>query len=185
MIQVGKERIGSKCDAERNSCHFVNTSFFEKIKKLCAHRWLIAVIALASFTHFAVCATLNGVDSQLRSKDKQSGSLGKPWSQIVGKKVVIEGIAWEGGKEDIGGVVLLDSARMYIDNGKFSENNAIGKLVRVVGILAVHHIAKAPPDDQGYPEDTDMYYIKNPKWEIINSVKWPWLQEYSDTPGKS
>jgi hypothetical protein len=100
----------------------------------------------------------------------------KPWSAVIGKKVQVEGIAW-GGEKSWGESVLIDGARAYVADAGFQEKGAHGRLVRVEGTLDAVRIKAAIYGAQGTGSDFTLYVIRQPVWQKIDQVEWPWLQE--------
>lgn len=95
----------------------------------------------------------------------------KPWRDVTGRRVRVEGIAWDTGK-GLGRYVYLDRAEVYVDL-PFHKYDAIGKIVRVTGVLerrVSKGVAGSDPPAQGHDEDLIFYTLRQPQWEIIDRV---------------
>lgn len=105
----------------------------------------------------------------------------RTWSDVVGERVVAEGLAWGVGEKGLGQRVILDYGHVYVDGAELSQ----GKLVRIVGALERRHMSAAPPDAQGYGQAFDYFCIKAEKVEGLNAVKAPMLVEAAGWPPKA
>ncbi len=100
------------------------------------------------------------------------------WEELVGKTVVVEGIAW-GYDKGRGAYVICNGQTINIfgDVRDFPR----GRLVRVVGTFK--KLPPFPPTPyghqarRGYPEDR--YGIENPQIEVVDRVTSLYLREYS------
>ncbi len=127
------------------------------------------------------------------------------WSDILGQRVVVEGVAWCSA-DPWGDYVILDGARVYVD---FRGNKALvpspvdpnrmgegetssldaqkfrkssGLSVRVTGTLVNERIKAGGPGSPGPPKDMVIYRIQNSKWEQLDRIEWPWLQLLKNLP---
>lgn len=100
----------------------------------------------------------------------------RAWSDVVGERVVAEGLAWGRGEKGLGQRVILDYGHIYVGGAELPE----GKLVRVVGKLERRHISAAPPGAQGYADDFDYFRIDTETIEPLEQVKAPVLAEPMD-----
>ena len=97
----------------------------------------------------------------------------RAWSEVVGERVVAEGLAWGVGEKGLGQRVVLDYGHVYVDGGKLPE----GKLVRVTGTLKRGEIEAAPPGSQGYGEGFTYFYIQADAIEQVDVVRQPKLTQ--------
>jgi len=91
----------------------------------------------------------------------------------------VEGIAWGALEKGFGPYVILNGDRVYVDGLDRLGTNAEGKLIRVVGVLAVQRIPAARHGSAGPSDDVLIYRIERAKWEFIERVEWPWLEAIS------
>jgi hypothetical protein len=105
----------------------------------------------------------------------------RPWRDVVGRHVAVEGIAWGSFEKGWGEYVILDGGRVYVANADFGERGAYGKLVRVRGVLSISRIPAAPRGTTGTSESFELYRIDPAKWEQIDRVRWPWLEVVEQT----
>jgi len=124
------------------------------------------------------------------------------WKDILGQRVVVEGIAW-GNFDPWGQYVILDGARVYVDSkptkihvpspivpntlieadgGRVEFGKAAGLPVRVAGILATERIQAGTGNQPGPAQEVVLYRIKNATWERIDRIEWPWLQLLKNVP---
>jgi hypothetical protein len=101
----------------------------------------------------------------------------KPWEQVVGQRVVGEGLAWGSANKGFGEYVILDRAIVYVPNSGFLKADADGRTIRIRGKLSSRTIKAAPPNAQGTSRDVTIFEIVDAKWEFIDRVEWPWLRE--------
>jgi hypothetical protein len=100
----------------------------------------------------------------------------RAWPDVVGERVVAEGLAWGVREKGLGQRVILDYGHVYVDGAELLR----GKLVRVVGKLERRRVRAAPPGAQGYGEDFDYFCIKAEKIEQVDEVRAPILAEPID-----
>lgn len=101
----------------------------------------------------------------------------KPWSDIVGKRVHAEGLAWGALDKGLGPRVILDNAVVHVSGIDYLKRDLNGKTIRVEGILRIEHVKAAPPGAQGFGGDFSYYFIEADRAEAIERVSAPWLQE--------
>jgi hypothetical protein len=101
----------------------------------------------------------------------------RPWREIVGRKVAVEGIARTGyhGLGDI--VATVDGDEVHLRNVDVDKENAGGKLIRVIGILEKERIEGIRHyGDAGFAGDFDAYYIRVTEWKVLDRTNWPWMK---------
>jgi hypothetical protein len=97
------------------------------------------------------------------------------WSELVGKNVAVEGIAWGSFEKGWGEYVILHSAKVYVPGADFNEHRMHGKLIRVEGTLKTATARRARPGASGPSEDFSYFLIERPRITAISEVTWPWL----------
>lgn len=139
---------------------------------------------LLTGTHIAVFATIGGSTYAQQPQSREfthqivnGKKVAKPWSEIVGKRVQAEGLAWGAFEKGLGPRVILDHVAISVRGVDFVKRDLNGKTVRVEGILRVEHARAAPVGAQGRREDIWIYHIDAERVEPIERVEWPWLQE--------
>lgn len=101
----------------------------------------------------------------------------KPWDEVVGRVVTVEGLAWGVHEKGLGERVILDGTTVYVSGFNFNNHDAKGRPVRVQGTLRKKLMRAAPRSAQGYGSDFEYFEIDVEKWSIIDRVKTPWMQE--------
>jgi hypothetical protein len=101
----------------------------------------------------------------------------KRWSDVIGRRVQIEGIAWGAIEKGWGPYVIMNGSRVYVDSPDFLKGDVEGKLVRVNGVLQAQRIQRSPPGAQGAAVDFTIYKLSPAQSEKIERVTWPWMQE--------
>jgi hypothetical protein len=104
----------------------------------------------------------------------------KPWDDVVGRRVVVEGLAWGAMEKGLGPRIVMDADRVYVRKVDLVKHKANGKLVRITGTLRKEHmkgVADTFPPAQGYAKDFDYYVIDVEDWRIIDQAAAPWMQE--------
>ena len=121
-------------------------------------------------------------EAQVRSVDgiARVGRTKVPWSEVVGRNVTAEGIAWGGGKDYGDRRVIMDGETVYIDPELPLNDDDLGKLVSVEGVLHKERIEARAPNTQGSERPFDMYTIKQARWAEIPQVRQPWLEVQLD-----
>jgi len=105
----------------------------------------------------------------------------RPWRDLVGKRVEVEGLAWGVFEKGPGEYVILNKAVVYVRDAKFLRAKAEGKLVRVRGVLDVRQIEAAEANAGGVGRQRQIFELHEVKWEFIDKVTWPWLREYVES----
>jgi hypothetical protein len=98
------------------------------------------------------------------------------WSELVGKTVSVEGIAWGSFEKGWGEYVILHSAQVYVPAANFNERRLQGKLVRVEGILRMAKVGRAKYGSAGPNQEVTYFVIDRPKITAIAEATWPYLQ---------
>ncbi len=140
--------------------------------------FLYLLVGLAFF--FGNAATIFAEDTEPYTHEMPAGGIkpdSKKWSEVVGKKVVIEGVAWGSLEQGFGEYVLLDGPRVYVENAGFLDKKAYGGLVRVMGKLTLEVIPAAKPLSQGPTNEVQIYKLREVTWEKIDRVDWPWMKQ--------
>jgi hypothetical protein len=110
-----------------------------------------------------------------RGAEAQQGSLktinpDRPWDDLLGKRVVAEGLAWGAFAKGLGEHVILEDAKVYVRKIDYLKHDLDGRLVRVTGVLRRQRMTKAPPGAQGYSDGFDYYVIEADGAEVIDQV---------------
>jgi hypothetical protein len=103
--------------------------------------------------------------------------ISKPWNDVVGRMVVVEGLAWGSREKGLGQRVILDGSIVYVSNLDFAKQDLEGRLVRVRGTLQKKLMRAAPKGTQGYGEDFEYFTIAADQSERIDKATAPWMQE--------
>jgi hypothetical protein len=149
--------------------------------RLVAALSIVVVIAAACFAQdAAVKQTIKNeqVDLSVYGPWKGGSRRVRAWSDVVGERVVAEGLAWGVREKGLGQRVVLDHGHVYIDGDELPN----GKLVRVTGTLKRGEEEAAPPGAQGYGEGFSYFYIKAEKIEQVDVVRAPTLIEPAAKP---
>jgi hypothetical protein len=109
-----------------------------------------------------------------RQRDENRIQEPSRWKDVVGHRVAVEGLLWGSGK-GLDPHIILHGGLVYIEQGHRADRN--GKPVRVVGVLTLRHIKKAPPDVQGYNYDFDAFIVESDEEKILDRVTWPWMED--------
>src|SRR5438046_3052072 len=107
---------------------------------------LLAFACFAGDTARKVAVKNEQIDLKVYGPVKDGGRRVRAWSDVVGERVVAEGLAWGVHEKGMSQRVILDYGHVYVDGAELPQ----GKLVRVVGVLERRHISAAPPGAQGY-----------------------------------
>jgi hypothetical protein len=100
-----------------------------------------------------------------------------PWSEVAGRTVRFDGVAWEVHKGyGSGDNVFMESAIIPVKGVDFNRGGYVGKMVRMIGVLEKTLIQKSPPGYQGLGQDTVHYSVKITKWELIDRIERPYLE---------
>lgn len=101
----------------------------------------------------------------------------KPWADIVGREVVVEGLAWGATEAGLGNRVVLAHDTVYLRSIDLLNSRANGRLVRVTGTLRIGRVAQARPGAAGFSQAFEYFYIDVDKCEIVEQVSSPWMEE--------
>jgi hypothetical protein len=101
----------------------------------------------------------------------------KPWGDVVGRRVVVEGLAWGAAEKGLGQRVILAEGQVYVENVDYLRHKANGRLVRITGTLRKERMKAAAPDAQGYGANFDYFVIETDEWRLVDQVTNPWMQE--------
>jgi hypothetical protein len=101
----------------------------------------------------------------------------KPWSALVDRPVVVEGLAWGAYAKGLGSHVQLSDAQIYLRNLELLKHDVNGRLIRVEGILRREHVEAVSTFSQGSGKAYDYFYIEVQKWQPIERVEHPWLRD--------
>lgn len=114
----------------------------------------------------------NQSDDTIAIHRKRNGTVEKrPWKTVVGKRVTVQGIAWNDSK-GLGDRVILDGTTLYVDaKTPFKKP---GRLVELTGILEKRRMPAAPPGAQGYPVAFDYYVVSNATGKQIEVASEPY-----------
>jgi len=110
----------------------------------------------------------------------QAPQVPRGWEHLVGKVVVVEGIAW-GLDKGRGFYVIYNGGTVNVPEAKFTDNAAFGRTVRVTGRFVKYPRLRIPPGPavqlpRQLPEDR--FAIERPHIEVIDRVSWPQLRKY-------
>jgi hypothetical protein len=100
------------------------------------------------------------------------------WSEAVGERVVVEGIAFGSLEKNAGGgayVILHANNVIYLPGAKFFEHDADGRLIRASGVLRKRLIKAARPGEAGIANDLVIFLIEDADWKRIDRVTSPWV----------
>ncbi|MEX0704158.1 MAG: hypothetical protein WD069_18815 [Planctomycetales bacterium] len=106
----------------------------------------------------------------------------KPWSQLVGRRVAAEGLAWGAVEKGLGPYLVLPHGRVHVANFDSLQAGAEGKLVRMTGVLRVKRAPRAAPGAAGFDREFDYYSIDAEQWRIVDRVELPGLMEAPADP---
>lgn len=107
--------------------------------------------------------------------------ISKSWKDVVGRVVMIEGLAWGVHEKGLGQRVILDGSSVYVSHVDFGKQDVEGRLVRVRGTLRKKLMRAAPKGTQGYGDDFEYFSIEAQELVKIDRVTWPWMQEAPPT----
>jgi hypothetical protein len=144
---------------------------------------IAGIVLLSALAASSACDSLkpDALERKVtRQQKKNPIQAASRWTDIVGHRVAVEGLAWEQDK-GLTSYAILNGGLVYIENKLAFESK--GKPVRVVGILTLRHIKKAPPEVQGYTYDFDAFVIKPDQVKVPDKATWPWMEDFG-TPGK-
>lgn len=141
---------------------------------------LTQLLSFAVIACSAHCAFAQG-SKQFTNQIIDGRKVTKPWAELVGREVVVEGLAWGATEKGMGQRVVLDEAVVYARNIDYLKHKAHGRLVRVSGTLRRGQVTKASPGAGGFGAEFDYFYIDVTRWEIIEEVSKPWMEEIMPT----
>jgi hypothetical protein len=104
----------------------------------------------------------------------------KAWDDVVGRDMVVEGIAWGSFEKGWGEYVILNGGKVYVSEAGFAKDpkqSVYGKLVRVRGTLTVRKLPPTPSTVAGTSSTASIFELANATWEAIDKVTWPWMRE--------
>lgn len=128
---------------------------------------------------------MQGAQAQwTNSKIINGQKVSKPWADVVGRKVIVEGLAWGALEKGLGQHVVLANHSVYVRNIDYLKHKAHGRLVRVIGTLRIGSVSKAPPGTAGFAKDIEYFYLDVDEWEIVDQVSSPWMEEVMPAAGR-
>jgi hypothetical protein len=97
---------------------------------------------------------------------------------LVGKIVIVEGLAWGKGDKGLGERLTLPYGEaIYLAGVDFWKNDLNGRSVRITGKLTVQHMKAVTGLMQGYTSDFDYYQIKVTECVPIQKVTLPYPEK--------
>lgn len=153
------------------------------MKSICGY--LLLVVALIGRTAGAHAADEQPADGQRYYTHEPPVDGLKPsakaWSEVVGKRVQVEGVSLGQFEKGIGPYIVLENGTVYVDRAlDAAELN--GRLVRVTGKLVKQEFKKAAPGSQGFEKNFFVYTLIDAKVEKIDKAAWPWMRLAEKAP---
>ena len=136
--------------------------------------YFISIVVIACLTHDGTTQQTNQIINGRK--------VAKPWADIVGREVVVEGLAWGAREKGLGQRVVLANHAVYLRNIDLLKNKANGRLVRVIGTLQLGRVGKAQSGSAGFAQEFEYYYINVDKLELVEQVSSPWMEEVLSSP---
>ncbi len=103
----------------------------------------------------------------------------RAWSQLAGRRVIVEGLAWGLSKGNGQRLILVDGSTVSVQNIDYLSYNAIGKPVRLIGRLRTVTVHALP---SGYQQDGrkpgEYLELSVEEWSILDRVSDPQMREH-------
>jgi hypothetical protein len=113
--------------------------------------------AIFGFTAFVWPLSVRGQGEKESAGEAVSIPNEHIYGKLLGKKVVLDAMVWHRDKGISGRIVLPSGDSVYVEKPWMPSDDGIqrqrlpqGKLVRLVGVLSVRQMGKAPEGAQGY-----------------------------------
>jgi hypothetical protein len=149
-------------------------------------KWLVAAAMLCGCVTIGIAAApsvarlIEVPRYRVVSPERENGKGHvRPWSEMVGSQVQVEGITWGAFVKGYDPYVIAENGNIYVPRALDGKEAWNGRPVRVTGRLGSQTIraaAAGPVVSQGPANDVFFYTIEDAKVELIEQVKWPWLQ---------
>ncbi len=137
---------------------------------------------LTLFLSLVLMALLTqSVSAQQTSQIVNGEKVSKPWADVVGRQVVVEGLAWGAFEKGLGQRVVLAQHSVYVRNIDFIKHKANGRLVRITGTLRIGRVGQSLTDAGGFSKEVEYFYLDVKQWKILDQVTSPWMKEVMPT----
>jgi hypothetical protein len=146
-------------------------------------KWIVAAAVLCGCVSVCIAAApevaqlIETPRYRVKSPERENGKgHSRPWSELIGSQVQVEGITWGAFVKGYDPYVIVENGNIYVPRALDGKEAWNGRPVRVTGKLGSQTIRAAAPGSQGPSTDVFYYTIEDAKVELIEQVKWPWLQ---------
>jgi hypothetical protein len=146
-------------------------------------KWLVAAAILCGCVTVCIASApsvarlFEAPRYRVVSPDRENGKGHlRSWSELIGSQVQVEGITWGAFVKGYDPYVISENGNIYVPRALDGKEAWNGRPVRVTGKLGSQTIRAAVPGSQGPSNDVFLYTIEEAKVELIEQVKWPWLQ---------
>ena len=97
------------------------------------------------------------------------------WSEIVGRKVVVQGVVWGALEKGYGPYLMMNRSVVYIDSNSFPAAKLQGTIVEIEGELRLQKYRNVTTA-AGSSNDVDVYSIRPSQVKELPRVTWPWMR---------
>ena len=121
----------------------------------------------------------NGQYIHLRTFEKFFKSTRRPskkWDDLIGHKIVVEGIAWNGYAKGEEPYVIMDRSVIYIDAKKYPNLKVQGSPIRIFGTLTMKDF-KVDGVKPGTKRVIRVFTVKASSHVVLKKVTWPWMRQ--------
>jgi len=100
----------------------------------------------------------------------------RAWKEIVGRKVVVQGLFWGAFEKGYGPYVIMNGSVICIDSSKLPVEKLQGTPVEMKGKLVAQIQPAAARFSAGFKRPTRVFKIQPTEYRILKRVDWPWMR---------